>query len=160
MYNCLFWVNPGVPHCKIFTFFNYPFVNMAICWRNTNQASGLALVYNLFHWLLTFFTSGLGGLGGFCFGAGRLEICVFWVEASMGAVIIIVLVSDWGRQAHSGQQSWHTTSLAVVVGAGLISRGFGQAAVNVIIIPGLWASDKPVLDLDLSEKFNHQPDRV
>ena len=46
---------------------------MAICWRNTNQASGLALVYNLFHWLLTFFTSGLGALGGFCFGAGRLR---------------------------------------------------------------------------------------
>lgn len=75
-------------------------------------------------------------------------------------MIIVVLASDRGRQAHGGQQSRHTTSLAVVVGAGLISRGFGQAAVNVIIIPGLWASDKPVLDLDLLEKFNHQPDRV
>ena len=54
-------------------FFQLSIVNMAICWRNTNQASGLALVYDLFHWLLTFFTSGLGGLGGFCFGAGCLR---------------------------------------------------------------------------------------
>ena len=27
----------------------------------------------LFHWLLTFFTAGLGAVGGFCFGAGRLS---------------------------------------------------------------------------------------
>lgn len=75
-------------------------------------------------------------------------------------MIVVVLASDRGGQAHGGQQSRHTTSLAVVVGAGLLSWGFRQAAVDVIIIPGLRASDKPVLDLDLSEKFNQQPDRV
>ena len=88
-------------------------------------------------------------------------IQVFRVKTSTGAVVAVILTTGRRGQAHSGQQGRHATPLTVVVviGAGLLPWRFGQPAVDVIVF-GFLTSDKPVLNLDLSEMLDQQPKRV